>query len=164
MSIRPSFEKFINFKIKNMIDALNIKDSYEVRAVKISMDKKTEKFKPVEIVLRNKIINCDENFKECSNYCSDGFTKAVLSLNAHLAIHIDRLDDNDIDTIDWDDEIFRARGFSLSGAEDELRVCLKGHVITKRCGAVGQNANNIYLNQEANEDSEIQPYAHLADL
>jgi hypothetical protein len=141
----------------------NLKDDYEVRAVKIKMDKKTEKFKP-EIVLRNKVVNCDENFTECNNYCTDAFVKAVLSLNGHMAIHLDRIEEEDIKTIKWNDETFKARGFSLSGAEKELRVCLKGHFISTRCGAVPVNLNNIYLDPEMNEDDDKEPYTHLKDL
>lgn len=140
-----------------------LKEDYEVRAVKIKMDKKTERFKP-EIVLRNKAVNCEENFTDCSNFCSNDFVKAVLSLNGHMAIHIDRVEEEEFSSIKWDNETFKARGFSLSGAENELRVCLKGHIVTKRCGAIGQNANNIYLNEQVNEDDEKEPYEHLEDL
>jgi hypothetical protein len=140
-----------------------LKDNYEVRAVKILMDKKTEKFKP-EIILRNKAVGCNENFDETTHFCSDAFVNAVLSLNGHMAVHLDRVDELDIKTIKLDDETFKARGFSLSGAENELRVCLKGHFISSRCGAVGVNLNNIYLNPVATEDDEKEPYKHLKDL
>ena len=140
-----------------------LKEDYEVRSVKIKMDKKTEKFKP-EIVLRNKIVKCDENFTDCSNFISDEFMVAVLSLNGHFAIHLDRLEEDDFSSVKWDDEKFKARGFSLSGAEGELRVSLKGHVISKRCGAIIENANNIMLNQAVSEDDEKVPYEHLDHL
>jgi len=141
----------------------SLKDDYEVRAVKIKMDKKTEKFKP-EIVLRNKAVNCNEDFTDTKNFVTDAFANAVLSLNGHMAVHLDRIEEGDIKTIKPDDETFKARGFSLSGAESELRVCLKGHFISTRCGAVGVNLNNIYLNPEVSEDDENEPYTHLSDL
>lgn len=140
-----------------------IKEQYEVRAVKIVKDKKNDRFNPV-ITLHDKKLKCNQSWADCSGFCSDEFVADVLRLGAHMAVLLDRIPEEEFKTIKKDDERFNARGYSLSGAEDELRVCLKGHVKLRRVTPVQENVNNVYLNKKVSETDEDNGYPFLGDL
>src|ERR1700721_2984717 len=124
------FYKHVIFvKTTNMTET---QASVEIRAVKLRR-KGDEGFTP-EIVVHDPELKLNRTYSDCENICHADFSKAVGRLNHHIAVLIDKIgpdkfeDDADID------EIMFARGFSYSGAENELRVTLKGYQKTSRGG------------------------------
>jgi hypothetical protein len=138
----------------------------EVRAVKLRVknkrddepDEEKRAFVP-EIVLHDPVLKCTRPYEDCQNLCHGDFVKAVLRLNHHLAVLSDIIKEDDFEKSETVDSYVKARGYSLSGAFDELRVTLKGHRKTIRGGAVIINTPATYLNEESEN-----PYNLLSDL
>lgn len=138
----------------------------EVRGVKLRVknkrddepDEEKRAFVP-EIVLHDPVLKCTRPYQDCQNLCHPDFVKAVLRLNGHLAVLTDIITEDDFERSETVTDFVRARGYSLSGAFDELRITLKGHRKTIRGGAVILNAPATHLN----EDGE-NPYNLLSDL
>ena len=101
-----------------------------IRAVKLKR-KGDEGFIP-EITVHDTDMKLDKTYANCENLCHSDFTKAVKRLNNHIAVLTDRLTTDDFEMKEEIDEIIVARGYSLSGAENELRVTLKGYYKTTR--------------------------------
>lgn len=133
----------------------------EVRAVKLKLkekpnsksdaakEKKEEDmlFVP-EIIIYNHETHRNETYAECQAFCHKDFTKAVLSLREHYAILLTFYEVEDFETGSIDPKKFKSRGFSISGAEDETRLCLKGYFLTDLAGACSVNVNNIFLEKD----------------
>jgi hypothetical protein len=138
----------------------------EVRGVKLRVknkrddepDEEKQAFVP-EIVLHDPILKCTRPYQDCENLCHPDFVKAVLRLNGHLAVLTDIISEDDFERSETVTEYVKARGYSLAGGFDELRITLKGHRKTIRGGAVILNAPATHLN----EDGE-NPYNLLSDL
>jgi hypothetical protein len=138
----------------------------EVRGVKLRVknkrddepDEEKRAFVP-EIVLHDPILKCTRPYQDCENLCHPDFVKAVLRLNGHLAVLTDIISEDDFERSETVTKYVKARGYSLAGAFDELRITLKGHRKTVRGGAVILNAPATHLN----EDGE-NPYNLLSDL
>jgi len=138
----------------------------EVRGVKLRVknkrddepDEEKRAFVP-EIVLHDPVLKCTRPYQDCQNLCHPDFVKAVLRLNHHLAVLTDIIPEEEFEESPKVNEYVRARGYSLAGNFDELRITLKGHRKTIRGGAVILNAPATHLN----EDGE-NPYNLLSDL
>lgn len=131
--------------------------SLEIRAVKLKR-KGDEGYVP-EIVVHDPELKLNRTYSDCENLCHADFTKAVGRLNYHIAFMIDKIESDDFETLDIS-EIIVARGFSLSGNEDELRVTLKGYQKTKRGGTFQINTPVTYLETE----DENKAYFFIDDL
>lgn len=139
---------------------------YEVRAVKLKKDKKTEKFIP-EIIIHDAERKRDVTFGECKQFAHDTFVNAVLALQGHYAVFLKWIEPDEINTVSLKDEEenpYRVRGFSTAGAQNELRITLKGHRILDHASPAIINVNNIYLNRKVSETDVDDGYQHLADL
>ena len=130
----------------------------EVRAVKLKR-KGDEGFIP-EIIVHDPELKLNRTYSDCENLCHADFTKAVGRLNHHIAILIDKIPNDKFEDDEKVDEIMVARGFSLSGNEDELRVTLKGYQKTSRGGAFQINTPVVYLQTK----DENKAYYFIDDL
>lgn len=137
----------------------------EVRAVKLKAKEKptsksdTAKEKKeedmlfvAEVIIYNHETNRNESYDQCQSFCHKDFVKSILALREHYAILLTFHTVDDFETGGIDPKKFKSRGFSISGAEDELRLCLKGHFLTELVGACTVNVNNIYLEKDMDED------------
>jgi hypothetical protein len=119
----------------------------EVRSVKLKK-KDDNEFTP-EIVLWDPVRKRNEKFENCSNLVHKDFLKAVTRLADHMVI----LWNADIaDNFERSELVkeFEARGYILSGRDEELKTTLKGHRLTTFAGAMTSNAT-IFLDQDMDE-------------
>lgn len=130
----------------------------QLRAIKLKR-KGDEGYIP-EITLHDPELKADKFVQNCENLCHNDLVKAISRLNHHLAVRCDQIESSEFECSDMVDEFIIARGYSLSGADDELRIVIKGHRKIKDGGAFSFNAPVIWLNQE---DEEKQ-YIFLDDL
>lgn len=131
----------------------------QIRAVKLKR-KGDEGYIP-EITVHDSEMKLDKTYGNCENLCHADFTKAVKRLNHHIAVLTDKITADDFEDSEEIDEIMVARGYSLSGAEDELRITLKGYQKTKRGGTFQINTPVLYLEQD---DDDENCYLLLDDL
>lgn len=119
----------------------------EVRSVKLKK-KDDNEFTP-EIVLWDPVRKRNEKFENCSNLVHKDFLKAVTRLADHMVM----LWNADVpDNFERSEVVkeFEARGYSLSGRDEELKITLKGHRVTTFAGAMTSNAT-IFLDQDMDE-------------
>jgi hypothetical protein len=132
-------------------------EQYEVRSVKLKKKDKDE-FTP-EIVLWDPVRKRNEKFENCSNLVHKDFLKAVTRLADHMVIlwNADAVDNFERSEVT---QQFEARGYSLSGRDEELKITLKGHRLTAFAGAMTSNAT-ILLDQDMDEEGA---YPYCQDL
>lgn len=130
-----------------------------IRSVKLKR-KGDEGYTP-EIIVHDAEMKLDKKYDNCENLCHADFVKAVKRLNHHIAVLTDKIGHGDFEDNEEIDEIMVARGYSLSGAEDELRITLKGYQKTKRGGVFQINTPVLYLQQDEDDDNA---YYLLDDL
>jgi hypothetical protein len=129
-----------------------------IRSVKLKR-KGDEGFIP-EITVHDPEMKLDKTYANCENLCHSEFTKAVKRLNHHIAVLTDKITVDNFENDTEIDEIIIARGYSLSGAETELRITLKGYQKTRRGGTFQINTPVLYLEQE----DEDKAYFLVDDL
>jgi hypothetical protein len=131
----------------------------EVRSVKLKRhDKDGKEFTP-EILLWNPVQGRNDKADNCKHLCHADFIKAVARLASHLAALSNAVPASDFENSDLIEE-FEARGFSLAGRDEELRVTVKGHRKTTYAGAITFNAT-ILLNQDMDSEGS---YPYCDDL
>lgn len=130
----------------------------EIRAVKLKR-KGDEGYVP-EIVVHDPELKLNRTYSDCENLCHSDFSKAVGRLNHHIAILTDKIENDKFENDSNIDEIMVARGFSYSGAENELRVTLKGYQKTSRGGVFQINTPVVYLETK----DEDKAYFFIDDL
>lgn len=133
--------------------------SVQIRAVKLKR-KGDEGYIP-EITVHDAEMKLDKTYANCENLCHADFVKAVKRLNHHIAVLTDKITTDDFENSEEIDEIMVARGYSLSGSEDELRITLKGYQKTKRGGTFQINTPVLYMEQD---DDDENVYLLLDDL
>jgi hypothetical protein len=130
----------------------------EIRAVKLKR-KGDEGFTP-EIIVHDPELKLNRTYSDCENIAHADFTRAVARLNHHIAILTDKTEPVEFESNEEIDEIMFARGFSYSGAENELRVTLKGYQKTSRGGVFQINTPVVYLETEDDD----KKYYFIDDL
>lgn len=131
----------------------------EVRAVKLKKkDSEGKEFTP-EIVLWDPVRKRNEKFENCSNLVHKDFLAAVARLADHMVILWNADIPDNFEQSEFVKE-FEARGYSLSGRDEELKITLKGHRLTTYAGAMTSNAT-IFLEQDMDQDGA---YAFCDDL
>jgi hypothetical protein len=123
----------------------------QIRAVKLK--RKGDEGHIPEITVHDAEMKLDKTYANCENLCHSDFTKAVKRLNHHIAVLTDKITTDEFEDSEEIDEIIVARGYSLSGAEDELRITLKGYQKTKRGGTFQINTPVLYLEQDDDDDN-----------
>jgi hypothetical protein len=122
----------------------------EVRGVKlVRKDQDGKEFVP-EIVLWNPVRKRNEKCEVCTSLAHPDFVNAVARLRAHMVILWNADTWGNFEQSDLVEE-FEARGFSLKGGGDEIRVTVKGHRKTLYAGAMTANAT-ILLNQDMDKE------------
>lgn len=130
----------------------------EIRAVKLK--RKGEDGYIPEITVHDAELKLDKTYGNCENLCHNDFTKSVKRLNHHIAVLTDKIGNDNFENSEEIDEIMVARGYSISGNEDELRITLKGYQKTKRGGVFQINTPILYLETE----DEDKQYYFIEDL
>lgn len=124
----------------------------------VRKDQEGKEFIP-EIKIWNPVVKRCDSCDTCSHLAHQDFVKAVARLADHMVILWNADKPDNFEQSEFTEE-FEARGFSLKGGGDEVKVTIKGHRKTTFAGAMTANST---LRLEQDMDAEGS-YPFIDDL